>query len=96
MEDIQIRQGHWAIVDLVGEGNHVWTVPMPIRLKGAVDRRLTAASVTTGRVVRAVSRHETPWGTGLPENLVWCVVWSCARCLELDHLAPHELRRYAV
>ena len=29
-EDIQIRQGHWAIVDLVGKGNHVRTVPMPI------------------------------------------------------------------
>jgi site-specific recombinase XerC len=29
-EDIQIRQGHWAIVDLVGKGNHVRTVPMPL------------------------------------------------------------------
>src|ERR1700751_4936341 len=29
MEDVQIRQGHWAIVDLVGKGGHVRTVPMP-------------------------------------------------------------------
>ncbi len=28
-EDIQIRQGHWVIVDLVGKGNHVRAVPMP-------------------------------------------------------------------
>ena len=60
-EDIQIRQGHWAIVDLVGKGNHVRTVPMPTWVKGAVDRWLTAASVTTGRVFRAVSRHGTAW-----------------------------------
>ena len=27
VEDLQIRQGHWAIVDLVGKGGHVRTVP---------------------------------------------------------------------
>jgi hypothetical protein len=69
-EDIQIRQGHWAIVDLVGKGNHVRTVPMPGWVKGAVDRWLTAASVTTGRVSRAVSRHGTPWGAGISENVI--------------------------
>jgi site-specific recombinase XerC len=29
IDDIQIRQGHWVIVDLVGKGAHVRTVPMP-------------------------------------------------------------------
>ena len=92
-EDIQIRQGHWAIVDLVGKGNHVRTVPMPGWVKNAIDRWLTAASVTTGRVFRAVSRHGTVWGNGISENVVWYVVRSCALRLELDHLAPHDLRR---
>jgi site-specific recombinase XerC len=36
-EDVQIRQGHWAMVDLVGKGNHVRTVPMPIWVKETVD-----------------------------------------------------------
>ena len=66
--DIQVRQGHWAIVDLVGKGNHVRTVPIPVWVKGAVDRWLAAATVTTGPVFRAVSRHGTPWGTGISEN----------------------------
>jgi integrase len=92
-DDIQVRQGNWAIVDLVGKGNHVRTVPMPIWVKGAVDKWLTSSSVTTGRVFRAVSRHGTPWGTGISENVVWYVVRSCARHLALDHLAPHDLRR---
>ena len=70
-EDIQIRQGHWAIVDLVGKGNHVRTVPMPVWVKCAVDRWLTAATVTAGPVFRAVSRHGTPWETGITENVVW-------------------------
>jgi site-specific recombinase XerD len=92
-EDIQVRQGHWAIVDLVGKGNHVRTVPMPIWVKGAVDRWMAAVPVTTGRVFRAVSRHGTPWGTGISENVVWYVVRNCAQRMELDHLAPHDLRR---
>jgi site-specific recombinase XerC len=61
-EDIQIRQGHWAIVDLVGKGNHVRTVPMPVWVKCAVDRWSTAATVTSGPIFRAVSRHGTPLG----------------------------------
>jgi integrase len=92
-EDIQIRQGHWAIVDLVGKGNHVRTVPMPVWVKGAADRWLAAATVSNGRVFRAVSRHGTPWGTGLSENVVWYVVRNCAQRMNLDHLAPHDLRR---
>jgi len=35
-EDIQIRQGHWSIVDLVGKGSHVRTVPVPIWFKKTI------------------------------------------------------------
>ena len=92
-EDVQIRQGHWAIVDLVGKGGRVRTVPMPLWVKSAVDRWTTAATVTDGRVFRAISRHGTTWGKGISENVVWYVVRNCAQRVELDHLAPHDLRR---
>jgi integrase len=92
-DDIQIRQGHWAIVDLVGQGNHIRTVPIPIWVKAAVDRWLTAARVENGRIFRAVSRHGTPWGEGISENVVWYVVRNCANRVHLEHLAPHDLRR---
>jgi site-specific recombinase XerC len=29
LDVIQMRQGHWAVVDLVGKGGHVRTVPIP-------------------------------------------------------------------
>ena len=92
-EDVQIRQGHWAIVDLVGKGGHVRTVPVPGWVKSAVDRWMSAADVTAGRVFRAVSRHGTAWGKGVTENVVWYVVRNCAERMQLDHLAPHDLRR---
>jgi len=92
-EDIQIRQGHWALVDLVAKAGHVRTVPMPIWVKSAVDRWMTAAKVTEGRIFRAVSRHGSIWGRGISENAVWYVVRDCARRLEIEHIAPHDLRR---
>ena len=52
-DDIQIRQGHWAIVDLVGKSNHVRIVPMPIWVKAAIDRWLAAARVADGKIFRA-------------------------------------------
>jgi len=29
VEKIQIGQGHWVIVDLVGKGGHIRTIPIP-------------------------------------------------------------------
>jgi site-specific recombinase XerD len=93
IRDMQIRQGHWAIVDLVGKSSHVRTVPMPNWVKEAVDRWMIAAKVTAGRIFRAISRHGTSWGKGISENVVWYVVRRCAERMQLDHLAPHDLRR---
>jgi integrase len=46
VEDPQVRQGPWAIVDLVGKGGHVRTGPMPAWVKDAVDRWRESAKVT--------------------------------------------------
>jgi len=29
LDDLQMRQGHWAVVDLIGKGGHIRTVPIP-------------------------------------------------------------------
>jgi site-specific recombinase XerC len=71
--DTQVRHGHWAIVDLVGKGGHVRTVPMPIWVKSAVDRWMTAAAVTDGRIFRAVSRHGTSWAKA--SLRMWSGMW---------------------
>ena len=91
--DMEIRQGHWAIVDLIGKGSRVRTVPMPLWVKEAVDRWIIAAKIGQGRIFRAVSRHGTPWGKGISENVIWYVVRRCAERMQLEHLAPHDLRR---
>ncbi|HEY2470524.1 MAG TPA: tyrosine-type recombinase/integrase [Terracidiphilus sp.] len=39
-----------------------------------------------------VSRHGTPWGKGISENVIWYVFRRYAERMQLDHLAPHDLR----
>jgi integrase len=47
----------------------------------------------SGRLFRAVSRHGTPWGTGISENVMWYVMRRVAERMQMDSLAPHDLRR---
>jgi site-specific recombinase XerD len=37
LEDIQLRDEHWVVADLVGKGRHIRTVPVPSWAKVAVD-----------------------------------------------------------
>ncbi len=90
---IQQRDEHWAIVDLVGKGRHVRTVPVPSWVKAAIDSWLGAAGVSGGRLFRCVCRAGKTWGDGMTERVVWHVVKECARKVAIEKLAPHDLRR---
>ncbi|HXY48370.1 MAG TPA: tyrosine-type recombinase/integrase [Terriglobales bacterium] len=92
VNDLQVRQGHWAIVDLIGKGGHIRTVPIPAWAKAAVDDWAAAAGITEGKIFRAVARDKT-WGDGISQNVVWYVVKGCCERAGLQHIAPHDLRR---
>src|SRR5438093_717713 len=51
---LQRREDHWVIVDLVGKGGHIRTVPVPDWVKQALDDWLLAAGFFAGRVFRSV------------------------------------------
>ena len=48
MEHLQQREEHWAIIDLVGKGGHVRTVPIPGWVKEAIDIWSATANIKTG------------------------------------------------
>jgi integrase len=50
MEDIQVRQGHWAVVDLIGKGGHIRTVPVPLWAKAALDEWTVAAGISKRKI----------------------------------------------
>jgi site-specific recombinase XerD len=90
---IQRREEHWAIVDLVGKGGHIRTVPMPDWVKQEIDRWCGTARISAGRVFRCVCRAGSIWGDGMSEQTVWHIVRTCASKLGLGRIAPHDLRR---
>ena len=93
LDHLQQREEHWAIVDLVGKGSHVRTVPVPDWVRQLIEEWLVAAGVTHGRVFRRVNKVGRTWGAGITEKAVWHIVRNAAKLAGIPKLAPHDLRR---
>jgi len=91
--DLQVREDHWIIADLVGKGKHIRTVPVPAWAKRAVDHWSVAAGVSAGAIFRKVNRLGTVWGEGITSKAVWHIVKKAAKRAGIERLAPHDLRR---
>ena len=93
VRDLQQREEHWAVVDLMGKGRHIRTVPVPDWVKSAVDTWTASAKIVDGRLFRSVNRFGSVWGTGITEKVVWHIVKHCAKQAGIQQLAPHDCRR---
>jgi integrase len=93
LDQIQQREEHWVIADLVDKAGDVRTVPVPSWVKTTIDAWTSAASVREGRLFRSIRKNGLLWGSGLTQNVVWYVVKECAKRARIDKLAPHDLRR---
>src|SRR5580700_8119313 len=60
-DHLQRREEHWAIVDLVGKGGHIRTVPMPDWVKQTIDDWLAIAQLAHGKIFRCVCRKGAVW-----------------------------------
>src|ERR1700674_3496212 len=69
VRDIQQREEHWALVDLIGKGRHIRTVPVPDWVKATLDAWTQAAVITGGRLFRCVNRSGSIWGNGITEKV---------------------------
>jgi site-specific recombinase XerD len=93
LEDVQQREGHWAIVDLIGKGGHVRTVPVPDWVKRRIDEWTQASGTASGRLFRSINKTGRVWGNGVTEKVVWYVVRDFAKSIGIEKIAPHDLRR---
>ncbi len=93
VEDIQQREEHWVIADLVGKGGHIRTIPVPDWVKVGIDAWKVTAGITTGTLLRSINKAGRVWGNGFSPKVVWGVVRQKARACEIPCLAPHDLRR---
>jgi len=74
MDHLQQREEHWAIVDLMGKGGHVRTVPVPDWVKSELGVWLGAAGIDRGRLFRRVNKVGKAWGEGMTVKAVWHIV----------------------
>ena len=89
---LQRREDHWAIVDLVGKGRPIRTVPVPEWVKTAIDSWLASSEITDGRLFRCVCRAGKTWGDGMTERVVWHVVKDCAKQAAIEVTLGRGLR----
>jgi site-specific recombinase XerD len=93
IEDLDQREEHWVIVNLVGKGGHVRTVPMPQWVKNAIDQWVASAGIVSGPIFRQVNKASRILGNGVTPKVVWSVVRKAATKCALPAIAPHDLRR---
>jgi len=93
LDHLQQREEHWAIVDLVGKGGHVRTVPVPDWVRTELDDWLAAAAIDRGKLFRRVNKVGRTWGDGMTVKAVWHIVKESAKRIGVAKLAPHDLRR---
>jgi site-specific recombinase XerD len=95
LEDIQQREGRWAIVDLKGKGQRVRTVPMPNWTKAAIDDWIARSPDKFEDKREHVFRSIGPRiGNAMSSQAIFCVVKKyAASALGIGNLAPHDLRR---
>ena len=92
IDEVQTREGHWAIADLIGKGGRIRIVPIPQWVQQALDLWISAAGITGERVFRAVSKRGKVWHWNLPKRGV-VRGQELLPATGLDHIAPQDLRR---
>jgi integrase len=93
LDQLQSREGHWVIVNLIGKGARLRTVPVPSWCKDLVDAWLRHSGVSDGKVFRRVLKGGMLQPGGVTANVVWYAVKRCAGQAGINNLAPHDLRR---
>ena len=99
--DIQQRDGRWVIVDMIGKGGRIRTVPIPSWGKALLDHWLVAL----GGAIPVVNMAD--WfifcpvlkggrviaGAELDASPIYRMVQEYCRAVNLTPVAPHDLRR---
>lgn len=93
LDHLQQGEQHWAIVDLVGKGGHVRTVPFPDWVRNELADWRAAAAIDRGRLFRKVSKWGKSWGEGDYREGSVAHRQGRRRSVGVPKLAPHDLRR---
>jgi integrase len=92
VEDIQMRENRWVIIDLVGKGGRVRTVAIPVWVKKGIDAWQEAGGIKDGPLLRSVGKGGKV-GESLSDWAIWSVVTEAAKEIGIENFGAHDLRR---
>jgi len=93
IEDIQLREGRWVIIDLRGKGGRIRTVAVPIWVKQGIEAWTAAAKIDKGRLLLPLSKSGKIVGDELGDWAIWSVVEQSSKQIGIEHFGAHDLRR---
>jgi integrase len=93
IDDIQLREGRWVIIDLLGKGGRIRTVAVPIWVKQGIEAWLAAAQIDKGSLLRPLSKSGKIMGDELGDWAIWSVVEQSSKQIGIEHFGAHDLRR---
>ncbi len=96
-DDLQMREARWVLLDLVGKGGRIRTIPVPAWTKTAVDDWVSVAhgagvDVTTGPLLRGVTKGGVVATKGLSPHAIWLIVRGHTESIG-KRVALHCMRR---
>jgi site-specific recombinase XerD len=92
VEHIQRQDGRWVVVELVGKGGRVRSVPMPSWAKAGVEHWTCAAGISEGKLLRPVNKADRLNGESMTAQSIFEVVERYSELLGI-RVAPDDLRR---
>ena len=95
-EHIQQRDGRWVIVDIVGKGNRVRTVPIPSWVKLAIDEWTQSAALHSGFVFQPIHKGGYITHERVTPQAIRDLVKEYGKAIKMPELAAHDLRRMFV
>jgi site-specific recombinase XerD len=93
LEHIQQRSGRWVIVDILGKGGRVRSVPIPPFTKEAIDMWTEAAGLHTGRVFRSMNKGGKVVGDKMSAQSIFDTVKHYGLAMGSKTVSCHNLRR---
>lgn len=94
-EHLSQREGRWVIVDLIGKGSKLRSVPVPSWAKACIDAWAIAAGISSGLVFRHINRGDKIAGESISAQAVYylCEQYSREAFGDKGIIQPHDLRR---
>jgi hypothetical protein len=88
VSQLQKREGRHVIVDVVGKGGRIRTVPIPANLAARIRAWIAAAAIVEGPLLRPINKSGVVLDGGITSAALYKHVKEYG-----GKLAPHDLRR---